>query len=235
MKNSLLFLIISFIFISCSGINKQEIDFNKPQIQIPKIVNKPNTKRGSLYSRQGASLFSDKKDLQIGDIIQVVISESLSGDSNNKRELSSSRSTSLGGALASPLTGNTLSSSVQKYANTFNKNLGFGITSNSSNSFSGNTKSSLDESFSTTVSVIIQETYQNGNYYILGSKEMLIDGQKQEIKLSGVIRPYDISPENSISSSQIANLKILYVKDGEESDITDVPWGTKILNIIWPF
>ena len=47
-------------------------------------------------------------------------------------------------------------------------------------------------------------TYENinGNYYIKGKKEMLIEGQKQEIIISGVIRPYDISSDNSINSSQ---------------------------------
>ena len=53
--------------------------------------------------------------------------------------------------------------------------------------------------FETTISAIIEETYQNGNYYIKGRKEMLIEGQKQNIVVSGVIRPYDITSNNSIN------------------------------------
>lgn len=233
LKNSLIILSLSMILISCA--NKQEISFEKPIIQIPKIVDAPMVNKGSLYSRAGASLFADKKDLQIGDIIQVVIDEELSGDSNNKRDLSSKRNNTFGGALAGTSTGNTLGNTTQGFVDKFNRNFGVGINTSSSSSFAGSAKTSLDESFNTTVSVIIQETYQNGNYYIKGSKEMLIDGQKQELKISGVIRPYDISPENSISSTQIANLKVLYVKGGEDASVTRVPWGTKILNYIWPF
>jgi len=64
---------------------------------------------------------------------------------------------------------------------------------------------------------------------------MLIDGQKQEIMISGVIRPYDISPDNSILSSQIANLKVLYKKEGEDANNLKKAWGTKLLETIWPF
>ena len=64
---------------------------------------------------------------------------------------------------------------------------------------------------------------------------MIIEGQKQEIIISGVIRPYDISSDNSINSSQIANLKLLYDKNGTESEILETPWGLKFLRSIWPF
>ena len=64
---------------------------------------------------------------------------------------------------------------------------------------------------------------------------MLIEGQKQEVIVSGVIRPYDITSDNSINSSQIANLKLLYDKNGVESDILETPWGLKVVRTLWPF
>ncbi|NQY20323.1 MAG: flagellar basal body L-ring protein FlgH [Campylobacteraceae bacterium] len=231
MKNKLLSLFLLILFTSCSSIQKQELNFDKPEIQIPKVVVKPNNKIGSLYSRKGASLFADKKDLQVGDIIQVTILEQLNGTTSNSRDLSSKRKNNLQGGLVTSLNAGPLTSGLKK----FNNNLGFGIKSDSSSSFEALAESTLNEYFKTIVSVIIQETYQNGNYYIKGSKEMLLDGQRQEIKISGVIRPYDIKTDNSIDSTQIANLKILYIKAGEEDNVTHMPWGTKILNFIWPF
>ena len=50
-----------------------------------------------------------------------------------------------------------------------------------------------------------------------------------------MIRPYDITPENTIYSHQLANLKIKYVKDGEENDGNHKSWGTKVLETVWPF
>ena len=59
--------------------------------------------------------------------------------------------------------------------------------------------------------------------------------QKQKIIVSGVIRPYDITSDNSINSSQIADLKLSYDKDGIEADILETPWGLKLMRTIWPF
>jgi len=233
MRNSI-FILLSFILIGCTSSN-QELEFEKPEIQIPKKLPDPKKNKGSLYSMQGTSLFADKKDLQVGDIIQIVINEDLASKSNNKRELSSNRNNSLGGGIFAATGTNTLGGAVGDVTGDLNKNLGVDFGTKSSSSDKGSVKTQLDETFETTISAIIEETYQNGNYYIKGKKEMLIEGQKQEIIISGVIRPYDITSDNSINSSQIANLKLLYNKDGVESEMLETPWGLKIMRTIWPF
>ena len=221
--------IIPVIFTAC--VKEPELEFKKPEQQVPKPLPVVIKNKGSLYSLKGPSLFADKKDLQIGDLIQVQIDESMSSDTNNKREVSADRSNSLGGGIATAGTVG-VASRVADAINPFT-NVGFESSSTSANN--GEVKTNLSETFSTTVSAVIEETYQNGNYYIKGFKEMLIDGQKQALTLTGVIRPYDITSENSISSSQIANLKILYIKEGEEQDVMRVPWGLKIIQKFWPF
>lgn len=234
MRNSFIIILILAVFSGCSA-SKEELAFEKPEIQIPRKSPEPLKNKGSLYSVQGTSLFADKKDLQVGDIIQIVISEDLTSKSNNKRELTSTRDNSLGGGLLAATGTNTLGGTVGNAANKFNSNLGVNFETNSSASDKGKVKTELDETFATTISAIIEETYQNGNYYIKGKKEMLIEGQRQEIIVSGVIRPYDITSDNSINSSQIADLKLLYDKDGTESDILETPWGLKFMRAIWPF
>ncbi|MFA7083161.1 MAG: flagellar basal body L-ring protein FlgH [Arcobacteraceae bacterium] len=224
---------VIFLFVGCA---KEELNFEQPAIQIPKEQAKPVTKKGSLYSIRGGSLFADKKDLQIGDIIQVIINEELQSDTSNSRTTSNNSNANLrGGAMVPNASNVNPNSTVNSIANKFNSVTGFDVGVGSDSSFTGKAKTKIDETFETTVSVIIEQTYQNGNYFIKGSKQMLIDGQSQEIILSGVIRPYDISPENSVMSSQMANLKILYRKDGEERDALRTPWGTKILKSLWPF
>lgn len=223
---------IAVVFFTACASNEPQIKFEEPKVQIPKPQPSPKKNKGSLYSMEGASLFADKKDLQVGDIIQVNIDENLTSNTNNKRELSNDRNSSLGGGV---LAGAGLGSTASKLTDKFNRNLGVDFSTQSTNSDSGEVKTSFAESFSTSISAIIQQTYQNGNYYIKGSKELLIDGQKQVIIVTGVIRPYDISSENSISSNQIANLKLMYDKEGTEADIMETPWGVKLMRAIWPF
>ena len=229
----LLLLVLTFLFVGCTP--EPEIKFEKPRLQVPKAEPKIQRKKGSLYSMRGPSLFADKKDLQIGDIIQVQISESLSSNTNSKRELSSDSDTSLGGGMFTPMAGNALSGVTKNIANKANPLLGVDFGTKSTSSNSGEVKTNLSETFSTSVSAIIEETYQNGNYLIRGEKQMLIDGQLQSLVLTGIIRPYDITPDNSVSSAQVANMKLLYKKDGEEQDMLRVPWGTKVIRMFWPF
>jgi flagellar L-ring protein FlgH len=232
MRNrNLILILVPFVFLGCTAISEPELNFDKPEVQIPKKPPEAIKNKGSLYSQRGTSLFADKKDLQVGDIIQIVISEDLTSKSTNKRELSSTRDNSLGGGLLASTGTNGLSS----VSNKVNSTLGVGFSTNSDSSDKGSVKTSLDETFNTTVSAIIEETYENGNYYIKGRKEMLVEGQKQVIIVSGVIRPYDITSDNSINSSQVADLKLLYDKDGTEAEILETPWGLKLIRKIWPF
>lgn len=234
MRNSILIL-LPLIFLGCAATSTPELNFDKPEVQIPRKIPEPLKNKGSLYSQRGTSLFADKKDLQVGDIIQIIIIEDLTSKSTNSRALSSTRDNSLGGGILASTGTNALGSTVSNVADKFNQNLGVSFGTNSDSSDKGSVKTSLDETFETTVSAIIEETYENGNYYIKGRKEMLVEGQKQEIIVSGVIRPYDITSDNSINSAQIANLKLLYDKDGTESEILETPWGLKLIRSIWPF
>jgi flagellar L-ring protein precursor FlgH len=222
-----------FLLFGCAA--KPKIDIDKtPKMQIAKQVAPAVKRKGALYARRGASLFADKKDLQLGDIIQVLIQETLTNDSTNSRELKKANNTAIGGGIFSSAVGSS-SGTVNKVNKLNNGLLGVGFTSATNNNFKGESKTKADEEFTTTISAIIEQTYQNGNYFIKGSKEMLINGQKQNIRISGVIRPYDINPENTVYSYQLANLKILYEKDGAESDALKQGWGTRLLESISPF
>ena len=233
-KSVIFCCLIPFVFSSCAK-DEPKIEFEKPRTQVPKQQPQPRKNKGSLYAMEGSSLFADKKDLQIGDIIQINIDESLTSNSENSRELSSNRNNNLGGGLLAGTNGNALGGTASGIAGKFNSSLGVDFGTSSSVSDSGENKTELSEDFSTTLSAIINETYQNGNYLIRGTKEILINGQKQTVVITGVIRPYDISADNSIGSSKIANLKLMYDKDGEDAQIMETPWGLKVMRAIWPF
>jgi flagellar L-ring protein precursor FlgH len=236
---NLKYVILPLLILSFTGCNviPKEINLDeKPAKQVAiKVKKQQRNYKGTLYSRAGASLFSDKKDLQIGDILQVNISESLKNNTKNSRSLSKKNTTALGGGVFVPTTGVVNTAGTAARMAGLNNGLGVGFNTTSSNTFTGSANSQFDEKFSTIISAVIIEVYQNGNYFIKGNKELLINNQQQLIGISGIIRPYDISPDNTVLSSQIANLKILYFKDGEEVDALSKSWGTKLIEFIWPF
>ena len=76
---------------------------------------------------------------------------------------------------------------------------------------------------------------ENGNYFIYGNKEILVDGEKQIMRVSGVIRPYDISRENTIASKYIADAKIEYATKGSIAQTTKQKPTTQKIEDDYPF
>ena len=134
MKNILFLFIISLLFTSCGALTEPKIDFTKPPQQVTKEPPVVRKNKGSLYSVQGTSLFADKKDLQVGDIIQVVISEGITQKSDNKRELTSDRKNEFGGGMFASMGGNPLNSTVGRVTDKANSVFGVNFNTESSDS-----------------------------------------------------------------------------------------------------
>jgi flagellar L-ring protein precursor FlgH len=63
----------------------------------------------------------------------------------------------------------------------------------------------------------------------------LIDGEKNIIRVAGVIRPSDIDATNTIDSKYISDAKIEYKTEGEIERATNKNWFAKFLDAVSPF
>lgn len=186
---------------------------------------------GSLFGKGDNPLFSDRKAMNVNDIVTVIIKENANQSSQADRSTSKDSLTSLnGGAFTTPA-----GSPLQGPLNDVNKIAGIGFSAGSGSSYAGGGTTSRVEAFTTTISARIIKVLSNGNYFIEGSKEILLNNEKQIMQISGVIRPYDISQYNEIESRHISDAKILYRTEGDLQRATDKPWGTRVLETIWPF
>jgi len=231
---------VMFLTGCTAGLTDPEIDFEPPAYveQMPPKEDKQDfTSTGSIFGQGDNPLFSDHKAMHVHDIVTVVISESATSTSSAAKSLSKDDSTSLGGGIFSGANAanGSFGGAAGGVLNGLNKYTNVGFGSSTSNAFSGAGSASKDASFSTTVSARIVKVLQNGNYFISGSREILIDNQKQIIQLSGVIRPYDIDQNNRINSAQMSEAKILYKTQGDMDRATQQGWGTKLIQAAWPF
>ena len=188
---------------------------------------------GSLFGQGDNPLFSDHKAMHVNDIVTVVISETAKSSNTGAKQLTSSNTDALTGGVFSSLGG---SNGVVN--NTISKVNGFtdvGFKSNSINNYKGQGSATKNASFTTTISARVVKILKNGNYFISGRREILVDDQKQLIQISGVIRPYDIDQNNNVNSSQMSDAKILYKTEGDVNRATQQGWGTKLIEAIWPF
>jgi flagellar L-ring protein FlgH len=237
MIRSIVFVIVTAIIMSgCTArFSEPKIDFEPPQYveEMPSKVDEYDfSSTGSIFGQGDNPLFSDHKAMHVNDIVTVVISENARSSNSIDKSLSESDSNALGGGTFSANGGNP---AISAYANQLNGLTNVGFEAKSSSAYSGAGASNKNASFTTTVSARIVKVLQNGNYYISGRREIMIDDEKQVIQISGVIRPYDIDQNNQISSSQMSEAKIYYNSEGDLDRTTEQGWGTKLVQSIWPF
>jgi flagellar L-ring protein precursor FlgH len=235
----LIYLMPIYVILFLSGctasLTDPEIDF-EPPVYVEQMPSKEDKKDfgsvGSIFGQGENPLFTDHKAMHVNDVVTVVISENAKSASSGSKSLSENDALALGGGVAASGGSNSLVNSAVKNANDLT-NVGF--NANSTSAYAGKGSATRDASFATTISARIVKVLQNGNYFISGKREILVDEQKQIIQIGGVIRPYDIDQYNRINSSQVSDAKILYKTEGEVDRATKQGWGSKIIQSVWPF
>lgn len=229
-------LVFLTLFSGCTAnLTDPEINFEPPAYveEMPSREDQKDfTSIGSIFGQGENPLFTDHKAMHVNDVVTVIISEAAQSSSSGTKQLSEDDSMGLGGGVFSSAGTN---SAVNSAAKKLNGLASIGFDASSTSAYTGQGSATRDASFSTTISARIVKVLQNGNYFISGKREILVDDQKQIIQIGGVIRPYDIDQYNTINSSQISDAKILYKTQGDVDRATKQGWGTKIIQSVWPF
>ena len=217
-----LIIIVSILFINGCSTYVEEVNNKqfKPLMPSFEEFNREDPSNGSIFSTSSAGLFSsDRRAKKVGDILSVTLSETFS---SNKAVTNSSGKTDTIGAEIGP------TGIMRNFA-------GLGGSASKTNSFSGSMATNQSNSLSGTLSATVVRVFPNGNLEIKGQKKLRITEGTEYIRLSGIIRPQDISTTNSVSSAKIAEAQIEYVGAGILDSATKPGWGSKIFRAISPF
>ncbi|RHW18966.1 flagellar basal body L-ring protein FlgH [Sphingomonas gilva] len=136
-----------------------------------------------------AAMSADRRASQVGDLLTVVVYQS--AEASNVAENGSRKTSSIGGSLrAGPIDeGGDLS---------------FG------GSYNGRGEVRRSERLVTQISVTVEAVLPNGDYIIRGQQKMRVNGELSDIGVRGRIRSADITADNRILSSRIADAEINY-------------------------
>ncbi len=187
---------------------------------------------GSLFANSD-NLFSDTKAKKVNDIVTIVITENITQSSKATKKLTESNKDD-GGLFDAGISGgvNIGGRDYKLHKTGLFLNL---PSMNSDRSFNGSGVQNRQEKFQTTITARIIKILNNGNYYIYGTREIYIDGQRQIIQISGVIRPEDIDANNQIDSKYIADAKIRYFTQGSIKEYTTPNWFERFWSKIVPW
>jgi len=185
---------------------------------------------GSLWLEDAPliAMFTDQKARTVGDIVTIKIAESSAA--TNKASTATDRSSSLSASLDAFFNAEKRYPADQPFFNPFSKVAG-GVDSEFEGT--GTTKRSGD--LNAYITALVTQVLPNGNLVVTGSREVLINNENQIIQLTGVVRPRDISSNNQVLSTYVADARISYSGTGVVNDRQKPGWLTNIVMKVWPF
>ena len=142
----------------------------------------------------------NRRLISVGDIITIYVSESTSAA--QQASTSTERESRLGGSLQTnwEQIGNLLGNE------TLNQKREYGL--NGDDKYEGSGQTSRRSQVKAVVSSVVTEILDNGNLFIEGIHKVKVNDELETIRVAGIIRPQDISPQNSVYSYQVAKAEI---------------------------
>lgn len=109
------------------------------------------------------------------------------------------------------------------------------IDFNARRNFTGEGDYERKDRFSARITATVLEVKPNGTLVLQASKRIAKDTEIQTIVLSGVVREEDITRQNTVLSSQMANLDITSHHEGQVRDAAKKGFITEVLDALFAF
>ena len=157
---------------------------------------------GSLFKTGYTNPLTDRVARHVGDILTVVIKE------ETVASYSASTATS-----KSDTGGFTPTFVVDFLSRIFRP-----FSAKSSSDMKGDGKTDHKNKMDSTMSVVVKQVMPNGNLLVEGNRSLTTNKDNETLVFSGIVRPFDIKPDNTIVSTQIAEAKISMAGKGQIQD-----------------
>ena len=169
----------------------------------------------SMRPRARGSWTSDRRDFAVGDIITVLVDETTLASANKGQSGSDQQSRDMGFTVP-----------VGPFPE-------MNITTNKSASSTQNGRASRNVSFKGQMTVRVTKVEPTGVLEIKGARTVDVDKNKQQLTLTGFVRPQDVSRDNMVVSARIADAQLLYSLSGDMGATRGGIIG-RLASVFWP-
>ena len=185
--------------------------------------------RNSLWAADRTTFFKDQRAKDVGDIITVMIeiSDKAEIDNETARTRESGENAAVNNLLG-------LESHLDQYLPEAVDNANL-VGGTADSNFKGTGSVDREEKINVQLAALVSQILPNGNMVVTGQQEVLVNFEKRILKIDGVIRPEDISVQNTISYEKIAEARIAYGGEGQISDVQQPRYGQQLYDIVFPF
>jgi len=217
-----LILLPVLMLAACSSPKRGDVEY-APGMPAKKVMSQQSS--DSIYQSSSSwFLLEDIKPRHVGDMLTVTLKEKT--DANKIADTTTKKENDIAIAsatiLGAPITAENRELLATKLASKYE--------------FTGEADSTQSNSLTGSVTVTVVEVLSNGNLVVQGEKWININQGDEYIRLRGIVRPADISPDNSISSERVANADIQYSGQGAVASASEQGWLTRFFNSSWmPF
>ncbi len=223
-----IFCLLCMVVLSGCGPHTQEVVSAPEPLEEPVPGDARPQSPGTLWNGDEGNWLADIKARRIGDIVTVIISEQ--AKASKEATTDTERSSSLSAGISSLF-------GLEKSVAARNSNLDPAALINAStdNQFSGSGKTTRSENLAATLTTQVVKVYPNGNLKIRGGKSVTVNNENQIIYLTGIVRSFDVTADNTVDSSNILNAQITYTGKGALSDKQKPGWLMRVFDTTWPF
>lgn len=166
-------------------------------------------------SATATSLFSDTKARRVGDTLTILINENANASSQANTKTSKTEGLNYGPGFGPLLR--------------FIKN--FGVSGSINDNAAGATNRT--DNLTAQIAVVVKQVLPNGNLLVEGHRSVGINAETQNITLTGVVRPQDVSFSNTIQSALVADAQIKFDGKGPVGDKQHEGIITRIFKVLF--
>ncbi|GAB4246637.1 MULTISPECIES: flagellar basal body L-ring protein FlgH [Deferrisoma] len=186
----------------------------------------------SLWSEDAAltRLYRDHRAFAVGDLVTVIVVET--AEASREASTDVSRQTDVSAGVSSFL------GMPQHYGlPDLYKSGGFrpSVGASTENSFQGSGATKQKDVLRMRVTARVVDVLEDGNLVIEGRRQVEVNRDTQYLFVRGIVRPKDISADNTVSSIALADAQILYGGDGLIASQQKPGWMYRVLDAVWPF
>jgi len=204
---------------------------------LPRTPLPPEQNNGAIYQAGFANnYYGDRKAHRVGDMITITLNERTQASKNASSQLDKDSSANIGltslfgGAvsMANPLSGSL--NPLQA------RDLTLGAEYGAERSTEGSAQAGQSNSLTGSITVTVAEVLPNGVLAVRGEKWMTLNTGDELVRIAGLIRPDDISSDNTVPSTRVADARITYSGTGAFADASQPGWLDRFfMSPMWPF
>ncbi|MAG56269.1 MAG: hypothetical protein CMJ83_08270 [Planctomycetes bacterium] len=166
-------------------------------------------------------LIGDTTARSVGDVLTVIISEKQTV--KNKESTEFTKDLSIDASLTNWDVLQNMFNPLPALAGTSKRDM------------AGEAKYDKAGTLQTRLAVLVIDVMPNGNLLIEGRRNIVMDKETKSIRITGIVRPFDVTGLNTVMSENVANASIAYEGTGPLTTTTNRGWLSELLDFVWPF